>query len=239
MNKNIIEKKDVVFENIPIIGMWFSYNETRLSFGLRTKLKNRNIRLTTFCDGNVLNTHLKDSGKEKELIWFNEIPISEVIEIAHELQNTLLKQYYWFQTYFQFSEKLFETLINSGRTFEEKNKDYDISIFIKAFLTENSLIKKRIRKGYYEGKKPGFIFQKDNVYLVFPYEKKKMLIMNADLRKTPLYKFPTVEGLYKFFDHIEKEEILENSPRYNEEHWKQLQAAYISLLSQKGFLIDE
>ena len=43
-----------------------------------------------------------------------------------------------------------------------------------------------------------------------------MIKINADITKTPLIKLPTIEGLYKYFEYLEREHIFEQMKEFSE-----------------------
>jgi hypothetical protein len=224
-----------LFNGVPYIFVWTSGNKTGLSMGVKTDLT-RNVHLTIYFRENILNTHITDDdGTNKRKVWEKKMSVDEIKEIGIGLMDELLSEYSKEQEYFQLSSILTNKITTNQFSFERKMNNYDITNFIDEFLEDNSLVQKKIIDGFKEGHKPGLLIEDEDTFLVIPFDDSKIFKMNTDIRKTPFFQFPTVEGLCEYFDYLDREGIIEKSKRYDQKHWERMQAAMIGFLNERGF----
>jgi hypothetical protein len=224
--------QNISIAGIPFIGFWWSGNDTGLSVGLKTGLS-RNIHITTFLRDDVLNCHITDTGKSPSKIWEMKLPISSMESIADEFINTSIQKYSWFKRYYQLSPDLYQVLAYSFNQSNMNFINYDVEPVIRGFLNEDALVRKRIRSGYHEGARLGFIFEDDNDYIVFPLDKNQIFIHNTDIKKTVLWKFPFTQGLFRYLDYIEQEQILDQSKKFSKEKMDQIGTAIMGIIGEK------
>lgn len=220
---------NLMIRDIPFFGMWWSGREFGASFGIKTKGLSRNVHMTIVFRDGILNCHITDTAKTPTKIWESEISIHELKLISEEFLASCVRRYYWFQRYHQLSDSLVETLRvlgDSGGT-----REYDVAPLFEAFLDEGVLVKKRIRKGFHEGQKMGFIIERDDAFFVIPFSRRNMIVMNSDPMKTPFSRIPTVQGFARFMDYLEEEQIVEQTDLFKPEKKKQVEAALMSMLA--------
>ena len=223
----------LTLKDMPFFGFWWSGNETGVSFGMKTGLS-RNVHLTLFLRDNIINAHITDTAKDPRKVWEMEMSLEELKQIAMESMPSFIKKYYWHQRYYQINPDLLETLGLTPELEHRSWKNYDIVSYIKAFQTEEPLIKKRIRKGFKEGFRPGFIFTGDDTYFICPMDKKNIFIVNAEIKKTPLWKIPTTQGFFRFMDYLDEEQIFEEFTKMNEEKMEQMKVTLLGVLAEEG-----
>jgi len=236
-------KKDVILhaKGTPFIGIWMQGSDVRISFGLKTHIRNRNIHLTIFYnnDDKTLNTHITDSGKIPKKVWEREVHVDELMPIANEFIKESLKRYYWFNYYWRFSIELRAAFGFSVERRDIYENGLDITNILETLLKEDALVRTRIRKEYFKNKiQPGFQFKHNDTYLIAPVNSKFMIKINTDIRKTPLMRFPTVEGLFRYFDYLEEEHILEQMKDLSEEKMQKVKNIILGSLAEAGIQLE-
>ncbi|TET90293.1 MAG: hypothetical protein E3J35_07275 [Methanomassiliicoccales archaeon] len=236
MNKRTTIKSDIVVRGVPFVGMWSTGNETGISFGIRTG-QLRNIHVTSYTRDGIMNCHITDTAKDPQKIWEQEIPISDIENLHDEFVKHHVKRYYWFQRYLQFSDRFVDALMTWGKT--KGVREYDIGPIFEALLSNDILTRKRIRKGFQEGMRAGVVRRGSDIYFVAPFEKKKMLFMNTDVKKNIFWRLPPTQGYDIYFDYIEKEGIIEDSGIFSSEKKELVKAAFLGLMADAGIETDE
>ena len=219
-----------MIRDIPFFGMWWSSREFGGSFGIRMRGLSRNVHLTIVLRDGILNCHITDTAKKPEKVWEANMPICEFETISEEFLATCVRRYYWFQRYYHFSDSLLETLRVLGDS--GGMREYDVAPLYEAFLDEDIFVKKRIRKGFHEGQKIGFISKGDDLFFVISFSQKNMIIMNSDPKKTPFGRTPTFQGFLRYMDYLEEERILEQTDLLEPGKKKQIEAAFLSMLTE-------
>ncbi len=237
-------KKDIVLhaKGTPFIGIWMQGTDVRLSIGLKARIQNRNIHLTIYFNNadKTLNAHITDTGKIPKKVWEKVVHVDEILPIANEFIEKGLKRYYWFNYYWQFSRELMDAIVYSWEPMNYFEKGIDFTKILGAIAREDALVKTRIRKAYIKNRfKPGFYFKHGDTYFVIPINNKYMMKINTDVRKTPLMKLPTVEGLFRYFDYLEEEHILEQMKDLTEEKILKVKNIIIESLADAGIPPEE
>jgi hypothetical protein len=223
---------NLAIRDVPFLGMWWSGREFGGSFGIRMKGVSRNVHLTVVLRDGVLNCHITDTAKKPEKIWEANMPIREFETISEEFMASCVRRYYWFQRYYQFSDSLLKAIRGLGNS--GGMREYDMAPFFEAFLEKDIFVKKRIRKGFYEGQKIGITSEGDDLFFVIPFSRKNMIIMNSDSRKTPFGRTPTIQGISRYIDYVEEERILEQTDLFEPDRKKQIEAAFVSMPTEGG-----
>lgn len=233
MSKRTKDEMNLTIRGVPFFGFWWSGKENIVSFGMKTGLS-RNVHLTILLHDNILNAHITDTAKDPKKVWEMEMSLDELKQIAMKSMTSFIKRYYWYQKYYQSRPDILETLGISPELGQQPRKNHDMVNYIKVFNNEDPFIKKRIRKGVREGFRPGLIFKGDDTYFICPLDKKNIFIVNAEIKKTPLWKIPTTQGFFRFIDYLDEEGILEDFFRLNEEKMNQMKVTLLGVLAEEG-----
>jgi hypothetical protein len=192
-----------------LLTLWFhGGRDTGGQMGIRLKGYPRNIHLTMFVRDGLFNCHLKD---DEKLIWEDEITLNETEAICEEFIKSLDKPYAPNQTYYQFSERLANEIQNQGMTFSGDRSRWDMKPALVASVSTPPIKKTTIRKGFLDGDHPGLIQTNDDDFIVIPYSEDRMMKINLDIKKTPLYRHPFLRGWFELIDYIEREHIFEKA----------------------------
>ena len=221
---------NLMIGNAPFFGMWWSSRDFGISFGIKMKGSPRSVHLTIVFRDDALNCHITDTAKNPKKVWEANMSVVEFFPIYQEFQATCMRRYYWHQKYYQLDDGIVETmrvLENSKGT-----EEYVVAPLLEAYLNEDIFVKKRIRKGFHEGQRFGFIFEGDDPFFVIPFSKKNMFVTNSDLRKTPFWRIPTVQGFPRYFDYLEEEGLLEQAILFEPDRKIQVEAALMSILAK-------
>jgi hypothetical protein len=238
MSKRIKDELDIHIENIPFLGIWTSGNETGASMGFKTGMS-RNVHLTTYFRNGILNAHIRDTAKEPSKVWEMEMTIDELRDNFEEFKETCFKRYYWFQRYFQLNKNLLHTIGLSKDSKEFNARNLDFASLLKVAYKEDLYFKKRIRKGYSEGFRPGFIVIGEDTYFVCPINKKQMFIVNTEIEKTPMWKVPITQGIHRYLDYLDEEQILEQSERFSKDKINEIKVTLLGVLAEEGIDVEE
>jgi hypothetical protein len=230
MNDRIKRSTTFTFKRIPLSGMWLSGRGFGASFGIKNPSSSRNVHVTVYFRDEILNCHITDTAKDPERIWEKEMHLSEFETLYHEFISKCIRRYYWHQKYLRLSDRVLNTIKSLGET--GGLEEFDATPLLEGYLNEDFLVKTRLRTGFYEGQKMGFLPRRNELYFTIPFEKRKMVIINSDTRKTPFWKIPTVQGFTRYFEYLVEEEILERAVMSNPERRKQLEAAFHGMLAE-------
>lgn len=235
MPRRVEGSYDIAVRGEPLLGMWLSGNNTGASFGIKTH--SRNVHVTVFLRDNLLNCHITDTGKVPQKIWEKSMLIDDLRDIYDEFAANCEKKYYWHQRYYQLSDDFIEQII----LFAESPgvRDYDIEPLIKASYGDDVLIKKRIRRGFYDGQKMGFVIKGGDWHYAVPYDKRNMLVINTEMEKTPFWEIPTVQGFTRYFDYLDEEHILEQTVLSDPDRVERMRYALFGALAEADASISE
>ncbi len=234
MNKRVKRDIDITIRGTPYFGMWISRKEDIMHFGIKTG--SRNVHVTMLVYDDILNCHITDEDRDPKKVWEMEISVSDLEEISAELMKTIVKRYRWYQTYYQLSPSLHDSMMTMSEI--GRSKEFDMTPMLTDFADQNILMKKRIRVGLRDRHNAGLVPKGDDLFIVLPMDKKWILSVNSDVRKSPLWRVPTVQGMSRYLDYLDEENVLETSRKFSPERQKQLKATVLSVLADAGIEED-
>ena len=229
MTERIQSSTTFTVKHIPFFGLWWSSRGSGGSFGIKNLSSSRNVHVTIYLRDDIFNCHITDTAKDPERVWEKEMHISEFETLYHEFVSNCVKTYYWHQKYLQLTDDVLDTIKSLGE--QGGLEEYDATPLFEDYLTEDILVKKRIRTGFYEGQKMGFLPRRKELFFAIPFEKRKMMVINSDIRRTPFWNIPTVQGFTRYIEYLEEEQILEQAIMSYPERRRQLEAAFHGLLA--------
>jgi hypothetical protein len=226
------EKRGIDFTigGTPFVGMWISRTEDMMHFGIKTG--SRNVHVTMLVYDDILNCHITDEDRDPKKVWEMEIPVSDLEEIAAELMRTIPMRYRWFQTYYQLSPSLHDSMVALSEI--ERSKEFDMTRMLVDLADQDFVVKKRIRLGLRDLHNAGLLPKGDDLFIVFPMDKKWIFAVNSDVRRSPLWRVPTVQGMERYLDYVDEENVIETSRKFSPERQKQMRAAVLSVLADAG-----
>ena len=206
-----------------IMPLWSRGKGVGWQIGLKLKIPDRNIHLTVYSRNDVLNAHVTDT-TVKERIWEDVKTKDELEKIALEFRNKCIKSYGPNDTFLEFDGCLFSPFI-SPHLDKKGNMFHDIGPMLVKTESEDIIKKSNISEAYKRGFAIGVIRKLWGEYLVIPVEKDKMLYLNSNIKRTPLWKLPPCRGVFELIKYIEKSKVLEESPHFNEDRLKEVELA--------------
>ena len=224
-------KYGMSIRGIPFLSLWYDGNDTGVSFGI--KHLDRDIHLTMYSRGEILNFHISDSGKIPRKVWETEMTVDELLHLTKKIIRKINRYYWWGSKYYQFSDNLHKILESHNKN-NVLFSELDLDPFIKEICSKEFLQKKRIRDGFNEGFRVGLIPSRSDWYIAIPFTRYRMVKINVDLFKSPLRKFPSIEGMARYIQYLDDEGMFEKSEYFDEEYRDNCKSAIIGLLSEMG-----
>ncbi len=230
MTERIQSSTTFTVKHIPFFGLWWSSRGSGGSFGIKNSDSSRNVHVTIYLRDDIFNCHITDTAKDPEKVWEKEMHVSEFESLYHEFVSNCVKRYFWHQKYLQLSDEVLETIKSLGE--QGGLEEYDATPLFEDYLTEDILVKKRIRTGFYEGQKMGFLPRRKELFFAIPFEKRKMVVINTAIHKTPFWNIPTVQGFTRYFEYLDEEQILEQAILSDPERRREMEAALHGMLAE-------
>jgi hypothetical protein len=219
-------------KGVPFLTMWYSGTDTGFSIGI--KHLERNIHLTMCSRKNLLNFHITDTKKDPQKVWEVEMTPDELLRRTERVIKRLIRFYWWGSKYYQFSDNLHD-IIESYSSDSISTRDIELDPFVIELSSDDFTQKKRIRDGYHQGMRAGIVYRKDELYIVVPITRYRLVEINVDFFKSPLNELPPIQGFSRYFDYLDEERIFETSPHFNEEYRDRCKVAILGLLSEAGY----
>ncbi len=229
------EYLDLSINKIPLLGIWMGPTTSGVSIGFR--MPGRDVHLTTYFDQEkmLLNSHITDSMKSPKKQWEMWMSLANPEELMKEFMKQSFKRYYRFSTYYQLSDELHQLMgLQAGGI----PKNFDIKPMLSGFLAEDSLVKRRIRRGFREDPKLGIIFRRNDTYLAMPLDERMMFVINMEPTRSAFWKFPPFQGLHRYLEYLEKEGLDEQLLTMDEEKKQMLSAEILGVLAEHGIEPD-